>query len=47
MLNPQPTLVQHLVRQVLLSREFLAAWFLGWHEDYHVREREREEAQIL
>jgi hypothetical protein len=37
----------YLVCPVLLSREFLAAWLLGRHEDYHVREREREEAQIL
>jgi len=47
MLHPPPPLVQYLVCPVLLSREFLAAWLLGRHEDCHVREREREEAQIL
>ncbi len=47
MLDPQPTLVQCLVRSVLLRRELLAAGFLGRHEDHHLRERERQEAQIL
>jgi hypothetical protein len=47
MLDPQPALVQCLVRHVLLPREFLAAWFLGWHEDLDLGERERQEAQIL
>src|SRR5439155_21991211 len=32
MLDPQPPLVQRLVRPVLLQRELLAAWLLGWHE---------------
>jgi hypothetical protein len=47
MLDPQPTLVQRLVRSVLLPREILAAGFLGWHEDLDLREREGEEAEIL
>jgi len=47
MLDPQPTLVQRLVRHVLLQRELLAAWLLGRHEDLDLRERERQEAQIL
>src|SRR5215813_3969130 len=47
MLDPQPTLVQRLVRPLLLPREILAAWFLGRHEDLHLRERERQEAEIL
>ena len=47
MLDPQPPLVQHLVRALLFTREFLAAWFLGWHEDRHLRECECQEAQIL
>jgi len=47
MLDPQPTLVQHLVRHVLLPRELLAAWLLGRHEDLDLREREGQEAQIL
>src|SRR5256885_6463805 len=29
MLDPQPTLVQRLVRPLLLPRELLAAWLLG------------------
>ena len=47
MLDPQPTLVQRLVRHVLRPRELLAAWLLGWREDLHLRKRERQEAQIL
>src|SRR5712691_7996877 len=47
MLDPQPTLVQRLVGSVLLQRQLLAAGFLGRHEDLHLRERERQEAQIL
>ena len=47
MLDPQPTLVQCLVRSLLRQRELLAAWLLGRHENLHLRERERQEAQIL
>jgi len=47
MLDPQPTLVQRLVRHVLLQRELLAPWLLGRHEDLHLGQRERQEAQIL
>jgi len=47
MLDPQPTLVQRLVGSVLLPRQLLAAGFLGWHEDRHLGQRERQEAQIL
>ena len=47
MLDPQPTLVQRLVRPLLLPREILTTWLLGRHEDLHLRERERQEAQIL
>ena len=47
MLDPQPTLVQRLVRPVLRPRELLTAWLLGRHEDLHLRERERQEAEIL
>jgi hypothetical protein len=47
MLDPQSTLVERLVRPVLLPRAFLAAWLLRRHEDLHLREREGQEAQIL
>jgi hypothetical protein len=47
MLDPQPTLVQRLVRHVLLQRELRAAWLLGWHKDLDLGKRERQEAQIL
>jgi len=46
-LNAQPTLVERLVRPLLLPREILAAGFLGRHEDHHLRECERQEPQIL
>src|SRR2546426_3924883 len=46
-LDAQPTLVERLVRPLLLPRELLAAGFLGRHEDRHLRERERQEPQIL
>jgi hypothetical protein len=47
MLDPQPTLVEHLVRALLLQGQLLTAWPLRRHEDLHFRERERQEAQIL
>src|SRR5262249_55732047 len=47
MLDAQPTLVQRLVGPLLLQRQLLAARLLGWHEDLHPRERERQKAQIL
>jgi hypothetical protein len=46
-LDPQPTLVERLVRPLLLSRKLLAAGFLGRHQDLHMGQRERQEAQIL
>src|SRR6266849_5213796 len=46
-LDPQSTLVQRLVGSVLFPCEFLAAGFLGRHEDVHVGQREGQEAQIL
>ena len=33
MLDPQPAVVQRLVRSVLRQREIFAAWLLGRHED--------------
>ena len=47
MLDPEPAVVQGLVGTYLRLCEFLAAWFLGRHEDLYLRERERQEAQIL
>jgi hypothetical protein len=47
MLNPQPTLMQRLIGPLLLQRQLLAPWFLGRHEALHLRECERQEAEIL
>src|SRR5712692_1523816 len=47
MLNPQPTAVQRLIGPLLLHRELLATGLLRRHEDRHLRERERQETQIL
>ena len=47
MLDPQPPVVQGLVREFLLQRQLLATGFFGRHEDVHLRERECQEAQIL
>ena len=46
-LDAQPSVVQRLVSQLLLPRELLTAWLLGRHEDLHLGQRKREEAQIL
>jgi len=47
MLDAQPTLVERLVRPLLLPRQLLDAGFLGRHEDHHPRECERQEPQLL
>src|SRR5262249_3429714 len=47
MLDPQPPLVELLVRPLLLQGQLRTAWLLRRHEDRHLRERERQEAQIL
>src|SRR5262247_1375987 len=47
MLNPQSAVVERLVGQLLLQGQLLTAWLLRRHEDLHLRERERQEAQIL
>src|SRR5215467_976311 len=47
MLNPQSAVVERLVGQVLLQGQLRTAWLLRRHEDLHLRERERQEAQIL
>jgi hypothetical protein len=47
MLDPQPTLVQGLVSQLLVQGEVLASWFLRRHEDLDLGQRKRQEAQIL
>src|SRR5262249_40482082 len=46
-LDPPPPLVERLLVPVLLQRERLAAGLLRRHEDDHLRERERQEPQIL
>jgi hypothetical protein len=45
-LDPQPTVMQGLVGPLLFPGEFLAAGFLGRHEDLDVGQRERQEAQV-
>ena len=47
MLDPQPPLVECLVGPLLLQGQLRTAWLLRRHEDLHVREGERQEAQIL
>jgi hypothetical protein len=47
MLDPQPMLVERLVRPLLLPRELLAAGFLRRHEDLDLGQCEGQEAQIL
>jgi hypothetical protein len=47
MFDPEPAVGECLIGHVLLQRQFLAAWFLGRHEDLNLRERERQEAQSL
>ena len=47
MLDAQPTLVERLVGEVLLSRQFLATRFLGGHEDVDLGQCQRQDAQIL
>src|SRR5262244_1057942 len=37
----------NLVGQVLLQGQLLTTWLLRRHEDRHLRERERQKAQIL
>jgi hypothetical protein len=47
MLDPQPPLVERLVGPLLLQGQLLTAGLLRWHADLHLRERARQEAQIL
>jgi hypothetical protein len=47
MLDPEPTLVERLVGPLRLPGQLLAAWLLGRHEDLHLRERKRQETEIL
>ena len=46
-LDPEPPLVERLVGQVLLQGQLRTAGLLRRHENRHLRERERQEAQIL
>jgi hypothetical protein len=47
MLDPEPPLVECLVGPLLLQGQLRTAWLLRRHEDLHVGQRERQEAQIL
>ena len=47
MLDPQPPLVERLVGPLLLQGQLRTAWLLRRHENLDLRERERQEAQIL
>src|SRR5262249_33506785 len=47
MLDTEPPLVERLVGQVLRQGQRPTAGLLRRHEDRHLRERERQEAQIL
>ena len=47
MLDPQPPLVERLVGQILLQGQLPTAGLLRRHEDFHRREREGQEGQIL
>src|SRR6516162_7477266 len=47
MLDPEPPLVERLVGQFLLQGQRPTAGLLRRHADLHLRERERQEAQIL
>ena len=46
MLDPQSTIVEHLVGSLLRQWQFRARWSLGRHEDLHLRKREGHEAEI-
>src|SRR5215468_5355268 len=47
MRDPQPPLVERLVGPLLLQGQLPTAGLLRRHEDLHVGQRERQEAQIL
>jgi hypothetical protein len=47
MLDPQPPLVEYLIGRLLLQGQLLTAWLLHRYKDLDLRERERQEAQIL
>jgi hypothetical protein len=47
MLDPSPAVMPGLISPFLLPGQRLATWCLAWHEDLHVGQPERQEAQIL
>src|SRR5215510_1122797 len=47
MLDPEPPLVERLVGPLVLQGQLRTAGLPRRHEDFHLRERERQEAQIL
>jgi hypothetical protein len=46
-LDPEPPLIEYLVGALLLQGQLRTAGLLRRHEDLHLGERERQEAQIL
>ena len=47
MLDPQSAVIEPLVGSLLRQWQFRTRWFLGRHEDLHLRQREGQEAEIL
>jgi hypothetical protein len=47
MLDPQPTLVERLIRALLLPCQLLSARFPGQHEDLYLGQCEGQKTQIL
>ena len=45
--DSSPPVVQGLVGELVLHRQFLAAWGLGRHQDVDLGQGEGEEAEIL
>ena len=47
MLDPEPAVVPRLIDPLLFPCQLLAPWLLGRHKNLHLRERERQKAEIL
>jgi hypothetical protein len=46
-LNAHAPTSDALIRRLLGPRELPSSWLPSWHDGFHLRERERQEAQIL